>query len=325
MSFTKFIFKRILGLIFVVLLVVSINFFLIHMAPGDVANYLAGREASQQYIETIRREFGLDKPLFTQFTIYLDQFFHGNLGYSYTFGRPVISVIASRIPATLTLVGISLFFIILIGTFLGAYAGMRYPSITESLISNISFIFYSMPTYWLGLLLVLIFGVYLKWFPISGMATAGLEGSFWTYVLDRIWHLVLPVATLVLVWFGEYVQIARASIMEIMNEPFITTARSIGYKDRIIFFKHALRNAMLPIVTMIALHLGLMVGGALFTEIIFSWPGMGRLIYEAMLARDYPLLLGTYTIMAISVAVANIGVDVIYSFLDPRIKLGEKR
>lgn len=321
MRLRRYIFYRFLQLIPVIFIVIFINFLLIHLAPGDVAITLAGEDADPVYIENIREIYGLNKPFHEQLLIYLGQVLQGDLGLSFISRRPVLHEILERVPATLLLVGTSLIIAIVIGTTLGTLVAQRPGSLIDSILSSAAVALYSIPVFWLGLMLVLFFGVYLKWFPISGMYSLLIPKEGFDRVLDIAKHLVLPSIALSSVWIGQYLRLSRTSVAEVYNEHYIVTVKAIGFSSNTILLHYALRNALLPIVTIFGLQLGLALTGAVLTETVFSWPGLGRLIYDAILSRDTPIIMGAYIVMSICVALASLITDLLYAVLDPRVEL----
>ena len=303
----------------VMLFIAVINFVLIHSAPGDPAAALAGEGASQEFIEALRIDYGLDQPLINQLGTYLATLLQGDLGYSFGYRRPVLEIIVERLPATMLLVLASQIPAIVVGTLLGAYSARHYPSRIDSALTGVSLSLYAVPIFWSGLLLILVFAVWLRWLPASGMFSlqAPTEGlGRW---LDIARHMALPSTALFLYTLPQYVRLTRASVIEIMREDFITTARAIGYSENVVFFRHALRNALLPAVTVAGLSLSFVFAGALLTETVFGWPGMGRLMYEGVLKRDYPLLMGVFFVTSALVLVVGILTDLLYAKLDPRV------
>ena len=321
MRLRRYIFYRFLQLIPVIFIVIFINFLLIHLAPGDVAITLAGEDADPVYIENIREIYGLNKPFHEQLLIYLGQVLQGDLGISFVSRQPVLHEILERVPATLLLVGTSLIIAIIIGTTLGTLVAQRPGSLIDSILSSLAVAAYSIPVFWLGLMLVLFFGVYLKWFPISGMYSLLIPKEGFDRVLDIAKHLVLPSIALSSVWIGQYLRLSRTSVAEVYNEHYIVTVKAIGFSSNTILLHYALRNALLPIVTIFGLQLGLALTGAVLTETVFSWPGLGRLIYDAILSRDTPIIMGAYIVMSICVALASLITDLLYAVLDPRVEL----
>jgi len=312
---------RLLQLIPLVLVVIVINFVLIQLAPGDVAITLAGEDADPQYMEHIRRQYGLDSPVPVQLLRYLGQVIRGDLGASFRSREPVLHELMSRIPATLLLVVTSLIIAVFVGTWLGTLAARRPGSFFDIAANTVSIALYSVPLFWLGLMLILVFGVKLGWLPISGMRNIAGPREGIGYYLDVLKHMVLPVLTLSVAYMGQYVRLARSSVESVMNEDYITTVRAVGFPKRIIFMRYALRNALLPVVTVFGLQIGLALTGAVLTETVFTWPGLGRLVYEGILARDTPLIMGSYILMSVCVAIASLLTDLCYALLDPRVKL----
>ena len=321
MRLRRYVLFRVLQLIPVTLVVIVLNFLLIHLAPGDVAIILAGDAADPAYLATIRTRYGLDLPFHDQLWRYLVQVGSGDLGISFRSREPVFNEIMSRVPATLLLVGTSLLLSVVLGTWIGTWIARRPGSALDSWVSAGAVALFSVPVFWLGLMLVLLFSVRIPLLPGMGMASVDGPREGFGRVLDIAQHLVLPVLALMTVSVGQYVRLARSAVAEVMGESYITTARAVGYPERTILMRHALRNALLPVVTVLGLQLGLMLTGAVLTETVFSWPGLGRLIYDAILARDTPVIMGAFIAMSITVALAALVTDLVYAALDPRVKL----
>ncbi len=321
MRLRRYILFRALQLIPVTLVVIVLNFLLIHLAPGDIAIILAGDSADPAYLETVRQRYGLDRPFHEQLWRYLVQVGSGDLGISFRSREPVFTEIMSRVPATLLLVGTSLLLSVVLGTWIGTWIARRPGSALDSWVSAGAVALFSVPVFWLGLMLVLLFSVRIPLLPGMGMASVDGPREGLGRVLDVAQHLVLPVLALMTVSVGQYVRLARSAVAEVMGESYITTARAVGYRERTILMRHALRNALLPVVTVLGLQLGLMLTGAVLTETVFSWPGLGRLIYDAILARDTPVIMGAFIAMSITVALAALVTDLVYAALDPRVKL----
>ncbi len=315
----RYALRRVLQVVPVMLFIAIINFWLIHAAPGDPAAALAGDGAPQEFIEALRKDYGLDRPLLDQLGTYLGTLLKGDLGYSFAYRRSVVDVIVERLPATLLLVFASQIPAIVLGTLLGAFSARHHPSRIDSVVTAISLSLYAVPIFWSGLLLILVFAVWLRWLPASGMIDllAPTEGI--GRVLDIARHMALPVTALFLYSLPQYVRLTRASVIEVMREDFITTARAIGYSENVVFFRHALRNALLPAVTVAGLSLSFVFAGALLTETVFGWPGMGRLMYEGVLKRDYPVLMGVFLVTSALVLIVGILTDLLYAALDPRV------
>lgn len=301
------------------LFIAVINFLLIHSAPGDPASALAGEGASQEFIDALRVEYGLDQPLINQLWTYLTTVATGDLGYSFGYRQKVVDIILEKLPATLLLVLASQIPAIVLGTLLGAYSARHYPSRIDSAITGVSLSLYAVPIFWSGLLLILVFAVWLRWLPASGMFSLLTPTEGLARWLDIARHMALPATALFLYSLPQYVRLTRASVIEVMREDFITTARAIGYDENVVFFRHALRNALLPAVTVAGLSLSFVFAGALLTETVFGWPGMGRLMYEGVLKRDYPLLMGVFLVTSGLVLIISIITDLVYAKLDPRV------
>lgn len=308
---------QLLPLLFVIIVV---NFFVIHAAPGDPVDILTGSmEAGDEYIAQVREQFGLDKPLPVQLLTYVVKMLHFDLGYSLRFRQDVLSLILERLPATLLLMGTALVISSVVGVVLGAIAARRPYSLTDNAATLVALAGYSMPVFWLGQLLLLGFALQLDWFPVQGMYSLRAPSDGWGRVLDIAHHLALPALTYSIYHLALIFRLSRVKMQETLALDFITTARAKGVPERRVVYYHALRNAILPVVTIIGLNFGFMLAGSVLTETVFAWPGMGRLMYEAIMARDYPLLLGLFTVVSVMVIVANIVTDIVYAFIDPRV------
>jgi peptide/nickel transport system permease protein len=317
MTVRTYIAKRMLQIFPVLLGVVVINFVIIHMAPGNPAVIMAGGEAPPEYIKMLEEEWGLNKPLYEQFVTYLGNLLRGNLGYSYKYRAPVLDVILERLPATLLLTGTAFLIAVLAGVILGVSSSKKPFSFEDNTIMLGSLVFYSMPNFWTGLMAIMIFSLRLGLFPVQGMQffRADLNST-----LDLIWHLVLPATTLGLVQLALYARLTRSSMLEELRKDYITTARSKGLDDRSILYRHALKNALIPTITIIGIRLSFMFTGAVVTETIFAWPGIGRLMYDSIYTRDYPLLMGIFIISSAVTVLANFLADIAYCVVDPRIR-----
>jgi ABC-type dipeptide/oligopeptide/nickel transport system permease component len=315
---TDYVLKRVGFAIVTVFVAVTINFVLFRLAPGSaVTNLSRVPHATQQLRHALEVEFGLDKSKWQQYLIYLKQLAHGNLGISYENQQPVSTNLRIALINTLPMVMIGTLFAIIFGTFTGVISAWRRGTKTEGLTVSSALGFYAMPTQWLGLMLIFLFAGIL---PSGGMTNEFLlDPPFWTHVKDLATHMLLPALTLGLVLYGEYTLIVRSAMLETLGEDYVLTARAKGLKPRTIVRRHALRNAMLPITTLIALSLGYIVAGAILVETVFSWPGIGRAVYQAVLQRDYPMLQGAFLVLTISVVFFNLVADLLYFKLDPRI------
>lgn len=318
----SYIGRQLLTIIPTVLLSIVINFALLHAAPGDPARIYAGMDtATETQIEAMRRDLGLDDPLPVQFANYVKEIAQGNLGNSLAFRQPVLDLIMDRMPATLLLTLTSAVIAFAGGTLLGAIAARKQNSGTDLSLSFLSYTFFSIPAFWLGLILILVFSSKLGWFPTSGMRNVRADYTGFRDWLDVAHHMVLPSLTLILVQMPIFYRITRSSVAQQQREDYVTTFRATGIPDGRIFRRYALRNAILPTVTVFGLNLGYVVTGAALVEIIFAWPGIGRLALDAVFRRDYPLLLGIYLMLAVAVSLAILITDVVYAMLDPRIRL----
>jgi ABC-type dipeptide/oligopeptide/nickel transport system permease component len=301
-----------------VFVAVTLNFALFRLAPGSAVTDLSRvPHATPELRQALKKQFGLDKSKGAQYVIYLKQLAHGNLGVSFANEQPVSSNLRAALLNTLPMVVLGTLFAIIIGTLTGVIAAWRRGTPTETLTVTSALGFYSMPTHWLGLMLIIIFAGTL---PTGGMTNEFLiNPSFWTHFRDLAAHITLPSLTLGLVLYGEYTLIVRSAMLETLGEDYILTARAKGLKPWTIVRRHALRNAMLPVATLVALSLGYIVAGAILIETVFSWPGIGRAVYDAVLQRDYPMLQGAFLLLTISVVFFNLVADLLYFKLDPRI------
>lgn len=318
MRLSRYFVKRLFQLIPVLLVIVALQFALVQAAPGDVAQIMAGENQDPAFIAGVRERLGLDRPVLEQFGIYLLNLVKGDFGQSATYGLPVLKVIGDRLGATILLLGISLLLASTMGTALGTWLSRQIGSRTDTTFSLLAIAAYSAPVFWIGLMLILVFGVWLKVLPTSGIVSGNLSGL--PLAVDVARHLVLPVAALTTVYLGQYLRLSRTSVSDALREDYIQAARAAGHSERTVLFRFALRNALLPIVTVFGLHLGVVLAGAVLTETVFSWPGVGTLLYQAILARDIPLVTGTYVIVGATVLVAALLTDLCYAWLDPRVE-----
>jgi peptide/nickel transport system permease protein len=310
--------------IITVVVVIIFNFLLFRVMPGDPARILIprGHNVPLSLIEKMRQFYGLDKPLLTQLYTYIVQTLQLNLGYSFYYKAPVTDIIAAWLPNTLILVGISEVIAIVLGFSTGAIAGWRRGKRFDLISTSFALTTWSMPTFWLGIMLIMIFSVQLGIFPVGGVRTAEMaNANILEQIEDMGMHLVLPVIALTLVSFAEYLMIMRNSLVDVMTEDFVLTARAKGLTEEQVLRRHVVPNALLPSVTTIAIALSFIVGGALQTEIIFSYPGIGMLTFMAIEFRDYTLLQGLFFIDAVLVIIANFAADIVYTYIDPRVKL----
>lgn len=316
--------RRILQTIPILFIISILLFLMVRAAPGGpLTAARRNPNISKEQIEAIEAKLGLNDPLPVQYGRWLGDMLQGNLGDSIKFRRPVSEMIAERIPNTLTLVGASFLVTLLLAIPIGIWSARKPYSPFDYFMTTVTFIGQAIPVYWLGLGLIVVFYIALKnpftgdpLFPVGGMNSRGQEGN----LLDTLWHLVLPVTALSLGWIAWYSRFLRSSMLDVLHEDYVRTARAKGLGERGVYFKHALRNAILPLVTLIALDLPSLFAGALFVETIFSWPGMGRLFWDAAKGRDYPVLLGVVMITAVLIIVCNILADLAYGWLNPQVK-----
>ena len=307
-----------------VLAVVVLNFVLVHAAPGDPVETIAGASGgmSPELMAELRTKYGLDKSLPVQLGVYLGQVVSGDLGYSYFFNLPVTQMIAERVPATLLLVLSSVLLAFVVGTTLGVLSSRKPNGPLSQFITVLSMIGFAAPVFWMGIMLVILFASVIPILPVSGMRAADSSGGGIKDVLDVLYHLVLPMLTLSLVYLAQYSRLARSSMLDVLGSDFIRTARAKGLADRVVLYKHALRNALLPVVTVLGLQFGNVMAGAILVETVFNWPGLGRLAFDSVLRRDYPTILGVLLFSSVVVIIMNIVTDLCYRLIDPRIKTG---
>lgn len=318
----RFILKRLFSGTIVVLFSVLFNFVIIRLAPGDPTRLLAGKDnPNPEMMAALREKYGLNKPILVQFWMYVKQLLHGDFGYSYVSTSTVWDLIKTRIGPTLMIAFTGAILGLLIGTLLGIFAARRKGSRFDAFLCGISYLFDSTPSFWLGLMMILLFASILKWFPTYGMYS--LRGNYkgMAKTLDIMHHMFLPVTTLVLIDIPYYFRIARSSVLQTMSEDFIMTLRATGMSERKIFLKYVMRNAIIPTVTVFGITLAYMITGVSMIEIVFAWPGMGRLMLDSITKRDYPTLSAIYLMLSISVAVMTVVVDIVYAWIDPRIRI----
>lgn len=303
-------------------MVVVVGFFAFRILPGSdpAINMTRGRRVSAEEVERLRHQFGLDQPLIIQFFDFVGDLFRGDLGWSYVYNKPVGDLILAGIPPTLLLTGTAAVVSIVLGLWIGQRAAWKRGSLFDKGQTGLALIFWSVPTFWLGLLLLLIFGGGLRLFPAGGMVTAGTTATGLAWVLDVAWHLVLPVVTMVAVVYAQYLMVMRASVLEEMTSDYLTTARAKGLSEDKVRTRHAVPNALLPTVTLIFLTAGGLIGGAVTVETVFSWPGLGFLTFKGLDAPDLPLLQGTFVVFSALVIIMNLIAELVYRLLDPRLK-----
>lgn len=328
---------RIIATIPVVVLISLLVFLLIHAAPGDPADLLLSEEASPADIADARRRWGLDQPIYIQYLHFLANIASGDLGMSFRYADPVIGLIGERLPATIELAVASMLIAILIGIPLGVWAGAKPNSWADNLGSVFGFFGISMPSFWLGIMLILIISGYLNWLPSSGRSTYGVAQGFETgfYIShslftgnmkaawDGIKYIIMPAIALGTGMMGLIMRVTRSSVLEIMSEDYVRTARAKGLGENSVLWRHVLRNALVPVITVVGLELGTLLSGSIIVETVFAWPGSGSLLISGIQSRDYPLITGTVLTYTIAFVVINFAIDILYALIDPRIRFGK--
>jgi peptide/nickel transport system permease protein len=312
-----YILRRILQSIPLLLGISVLVFALLQIIPGGpMGHYMRVQGANPEDIARLREQLGLDKPAPVQYVNWLMNWLRGDWGKSYITREPVRDIVAFRLPNTMLLMGCSFTLALIVGITAGIVAALKQYSILDNVLTIFSFLGFSVPVFWLGLIMILVFTVKLGWLPGGGMYTLGEPFS----LTDRLRHLIMPVSAAALYNAGIYSRYLRSSLLEVINLDYIRTARAKGLRERAVFVGHALRNALIPLVTIVALDLPWLFGGAVLTETIFSWPGMGREFWKASLEQDYPVILTMVMLVAGAVVVFNLLADVLYAYLDPRIR-----
>lgn len=316
----RYILRRLVQAVPLFLGVVVLTFVLIHLAPGDPIYALAGEAGDEAYYAQMRARFGLDRPIAEQLGIYLLNVLRGDLGQSYVQKQAVFPLILSRVPATLLLMGTAVTLSTLLGVWLGVIAAQRSASPMDYAITATTVTLYGVPVFWLGQVLLIVFAAGLGWFPIQGMTTARTSATGAALVVDVLHHLVLPALALGLHNVALVARVTRAAMRETLADDYVRIARAKGLAERTVVYGHALRNALLPVITVVGGQVGTLLAGAVLVEIIFAWPGLGRLLYDATTTRDYPLLMALFEVVCLSVILVNLLVDLLYSALDPRVR-----
>lgn len=311
---TTYIIRRLLLAIPVLLGVSFLVFASVRLVPGDPAMAIAGELATPELVARVREEMGLDRPLLVQYVIYLERVLQGDLGHSVRSGLPVAAEIANRLPKTLQLAVLSLLFASAIGIPLGVLSATRANTWVDSLSMALALVGVSMPIFWLGLMLMIFFSVLLpRWLELPGPVLPPTGTGTWK-------HLVMPVMALAATSMAIQARMTRACMLEVLRMDYVRTARAKGVAERWVIYRHALRNALIPIVTIIGLQFGTLLGGAVLTETVFAWPGLGRLLVDAIGYRDYPVIQGTVLVVTLGFVLVNLAVDLLYAYLDPRIR-----
>lgn len=316
----RYVVRRLLQLAPTTAAILLVGFLLIHLAPGDPVLALAGENGDAEYYAFVREKFGLDEPLLTQLTTYAGNVLRADLGTSYVQGRPVIDVITERLPATVLLTGAALVVSTLVGIAVGVFTATRrrrWPDVTITLATLTA---YAAPVFLLGQLAILLLALRLGWFPVQGMSDPRSSAVGWDRIVDVSHHLVLPVLALASQEIAAVARLSRVGLLDELARDHIRTARAKGVPERAVVLRHGLRRAMLPVVTVLGGRVGHLVAGAVVVEVVFGWPGVGRLLVTAMQARDAPIVLGVFLLVAVTVVVANLLTDLVYAWLDPRVR-----
>jgi peptide/nickel transport system permease protein len=318
----KYLGKRLAVCMLAVLLSIFINFVLIRAAPGNPISIMAGMDSpNPEMIAALTKKYGLDKPILIQFGVYLGNLLRGDFGFSYRNNLPVTALVGERVVPTLLLSLTSLLLAVLLGCGMGLRAARRRESIVYKFFSNLSYTLDAIPSFWLALMLMLLFATTLKWLPTAGMVNVRAGYTGLKRALDILVHMILPVSCITILTAPTYYRIMRSSALQVMNEDYITLYRAVGMPEKKIFRKYVLKNAILPVVTMFGMGLAYSLAGVALVEIVFAWPGMGRLLLDSINKRDYAVLSGIYLMLSMAIALMSVLLDAVYAWLDPRIRL----
>ena len=318
MGARKYILGKLLAVVGTLWFVLTVNFFMFRMVGDPVADLRRAMRLTPEEVQQQLEAFGLDRPLSQQYLTYMGQTLQGNLGRSYTSGQPVTEVIAGKLGPTLLLVGLSTLFSTIIGVLIGIRGAWRRGSRFDSSTMIGGMFFYSTPDFWLGMIFLMVFAAGLGWFPVGGLSSYDSTG--FAHIMDIAWHLFLPVLVLTVGYVAEYHLVMRGTLLDVMNEDFVQIARAKGLSDKDVRWKHAVPNALLPITTMVILYFAYVLGGSIGVEIIFSYPGLGQLIDGTVSNQDYPVMQGVFLLYSATVIFGNLIADVIYGYLDPRVR-----
>ncbi|MEX0346395.1 MAG: ABC transporter permease [Rhizobiaceae bacterium] len=321
MAFVQKFLIRVFYAVILLTAVLVLNFSMMHLAPGDVADTISQSMggADQEVLDQIRAEYGLDQPFLVQLGRYIGNVLQFNLGYSYFFNTPVTDLILQRLPATLLLVFTAQIMALLIGVVLGVISARRPNGLASHFVTALALFGYAAPVFWTGILLLIAFSLKIQWFPVAGMQDVTVSGGFWVHALDIAKHLVLPAVTLGSVFLALYSRLSRATMMEVLGSDYVRTAKAKGLTEREVVYKHALKNSLSPVITLAGLQFSAVISGAVLVEAVFSWPGLGTLAFQSIIARDTPTILGILFFSAVVVIVGNLLTDLALRFVDPRM------
>ncbi len=322
MDFLSGVATRIFYAIILLLAVLVLNFTLIHLAPGDVVDTIAQSMggADAEVLAQIRAEYGLDQPFIYQLGTYIGRVLSFDLGFSFYYNMPVTELILQRIPATLLLVITAQLLAMFVGVILGVISARRPNGVLSNFVTFFALFGYSAPVFWTGILLLITFSLNIQWFPVAGMRDVTVEGGAWVHFVDVLRHLVLPVISLASIFLALYSRLARATMLETLGSDYVRTAKAKGLTDHQVVYKHALKNALSPVITLAGLQFSAVVSGAVLVETVFSWPGLGTLAFQSILARDTPTILGILFFSALVVIVGNLVTDFVLRMVDPRMR-----
>jgi len=322
MNIVSTVLQRVLWAVLLLLAVLVLNFSMMHLAPGDIADTISqsmgGADATM--MAQIRSDYGLDQPFIFQLGTYIGKVLHFDLGYSYFYNQPVTKLIFEKLPATLLLVVTAQLLALMVGVLLGVYSARNRDGWVSHFVTFFALFGYSAPVFWTGILLLIAFSLKIQWFPVAGMIDVTVEGGFFVKLLDLLRHMVLPVIPLSSIFIALYSRLCRASMMEVLETDYIRTAKSKGLSHREIVYKHALKNSLSPVITLAGLQFSAVISGAVLVEIVFSWPGLGTLALQSIIARDTPTILGILFFSALVVIVGNLLTDFALRFVDPRLR-----
>ncbi|MDB4229068.1 ABC transporter permease [Paracoccaceae bacterium] len=324
MSFFYNLATRIMYACILLLAVLILNFGMMHLAPGDIADTISQSMggADEEILNQIRADYGLDQPFIVQLGNYIGKVIRFDLGYSFFYNQPVTKLIFQKLPATLLLVLTAQLLALIIGVFLGVFSAQRPNGLSSHFVSFLALFGYSAPVFWSGLLLLIGFSLHIQWFPVAGMRDVTIEGNLWVESVDIMRHMALPVISLSSIFLALYSRLSRATMMEVLGSDYIRTAKSKGLTDREIVYKHALKNSLSPVITLAGLQFSAVVSGAVLVESVFSWPGLGTLAFDSIIARDTPTILGILFFSALVVIIGNLLTDLALRLVDPRVRSG---